>query len=373
LNGGKSRVSGEDKKFFFDNMKLLRESGKRLLLSVDNLVEFSGYRYYDPDLNLKMVSLGDSVERVFAVISPEIRDRALELRNSIDGAFPFLAADEMRLDQVLYNLIENSVDHTEFGVIEVTAETDGNFARIGVYDNGAGMEEADLAHVFEPFSNKDTGKNDRLGLGLTICRQIVEQHGGDISAASESGKGTTVTFSMPLWSHGLLNDDVFTSSNDQIGGAENDSAIITQPSSARHKNNIEILIADEDPATSAILKEYFSESGYDIVAISDWGEFTDYLKKGITADLVLMGESLSGISGHDALKKIRKRRTTEEMPVIIMLDVYASIVRESYEKNGANDYIVKPVKYEEVNRRVSDLLVLNRKIEQPSGTLSIKS
>ena len=119
--------------------------------------------------------------------------------------------DRTRLDQLLANLLENAVKYSpDGGEVRVRVWREGDTARLSVSDEGIGIPAADLPHIFDRF-HRGTNVNDRrfagMGLGLYICRGIVEQHNGRIWATSEPGRGTTFEVALPLAADGADTPD----------------------------------------------------------------------------------------------------------------------------------------------------------------------
>jgi len=137
--------------------------------------------------------LVDDAVRAFAPLADE---RGVRLSAQVDGV-PALDADPMRLRQVLDNLVANAVRYTpQGGSVTVHAWRAGGDVLFAVADTGRGIAPDELAHLFERFSKSADSKGS--GLGLAIARSLVESHGGQIAAQSEPGRGTTITFRIPL-------------------------------------------------------------------------------------------------------------------------------------------------------------------------------
>ena len=136
----------------------------------------------------------ETVETYFAVLNKN--NNRLALRIPLE--LPKVEADSSRLQRVFVNLISNALKHTKNGTILVKAEEDGkDFVKVTVKDTGSGISEEDMPHIWERYykgKHSETG----TGLGLFICKFIIESHGGKIWAESEAGKGTTFTFTLPL-------------------------------------------------------------------------------------------------------------------------------------------------------------------------------
>jgi len=137
--------------------------------------------------------LADEVVRAFAPLAAE---SGVTLATRVDGP-PELDADPVRLRQVLDNLVGNAVRYTpRGGSVTVVARREADQAVFSVIDTGRGIAPDELAHLFERFSKSADSKGS--GLGLAIARSLVERHGGTIGATSEPGRGTTITFRIPI-------------------------------------------------------------------------------------------------------------------------------------------------------------------------------
>lgn len=160
-------------------------------------------------LELKTVALSEVVTQVSEGLEIQAREKGVTLKLEIEKALPKIQADEQRLAQVLYNLMSNALRHTPIGgtittSVELRAERplQGNGrVLVRVQDTGSGIPPEDLPHVFERFYRADRSRaraTGGSGLGLTIAKQIIEAHGGQIWAQSWLGAGSTFAFSLPL-------------------------------------------------------------------------------------------------------------------------------------------------------------------------------
>ena len=134
-----------------------------------------------------------TIESYFAVLNKN--NNRLVLRIPLE--LPMIEADSSRLQRVFVNLISNALKHTHDGTILIKAEQENDFVKVTVKDTGCGISEDDLPHIWERYykgKHSETG----TGLGLFICKFIVESHGGTISVESETEKGTSFTFTLPI-------------------------------------------------------------------------------------------------------------------------------------------------------------------------------
>ena len=133
-------------------------------------------------------------------VRPDADDKAVKIVTEIEPGIPLLLADPERLQQVVINLLANAVKFSpDDGIVEVDLRRDEGFARIIVSDHGIGIRSEFLPYVFDRLKQESNNGNRGLGLGLWIVRDIVERHGGNVTAASEGeGKGSTFTVTLPL-------------------------------------------------------------------------------------------------------------------------------------------------------------------------------
>ena len=154
-------------------------------------------RQIDPVL--QAVNVNALAEKLIALVSIEAREKNISIQNRLQPDLPVVYTDPPLVRQVLLNLLVNAVQAIERnGIITVTtsAAPDG-FAEVAVEDNGCGIPQQNLEKIFTPFfTTKPEGKG--TGLGLVICRQIIERLGGHISVQSEEGKCTMFTVRLPL-------------------------------------------------------------------------------------------------------------------------------------------------------------------------------
>ncbi len=183
-----------------DFLETVKQQTDHLQRMIDDLLEFSRLEAGRVKLRLQPVDLPVVVEAVVDKLTPLAVSAGVTLVNLVPEDLPPLAADPWRLEQVVTNLVDNAIKFTPAqGRVSIRARDIGDFIEVSVEDTGIGIPADQLERVFERFYQVDGGVN-RLykgtGLGLTICRHLVEHHGGRIWATSEVGRGTTFTFTI---------------------------------------------------------------------------------------------------------------------------------------------------------------------------------
>ena len=145
--------------------------------------------------NLLPGSLADPLKSCIAALRQQMEERRIRVVLDIPSALPSVALDKDQMEQVFFNIVKNALEAmSDGGVIKIVIASDDRDVTVTFHDNGAGMSDDQIAHLFEPYR---TTKEKGTGLGLMISARIVRDHGGAISAESECGKGTTFSIRLP--------------------------------------------------------------------------------------------------------------------------------------------------------------------------------
>lgn len=184
-------------------MKLIAAEADRLGLMVGQILDMTRIEEGRMACELRECYIDEIIQTTISTYYPLLKKNNNRLIVQPNDHLPTVRADEGRISQVLVNLLQNAIRHTQSGEITVCALQDGNFVRTIVSDTGEGIEPERLPLIFERFESHDSKKNRSgndtgTGLGLYICKHIVENHGGEIGITSTVGKGTNVSFTIPV-------------------------------------------------------------------------------------------------------------------------------------------------------------------------------
>lgn len=180
-------------------MKIISSEAERLALMVGQILDVTRMEENRMPVNKESCWIEEIICSSIDTHYPILNENGNRLEIRLQKPLPRVHADPMRISQVIVNLIANASRFTVDGLIVVSAEGQENNVVVRVSDNGEGISAEQLPHIFERYNNKEKsgGRNTGTGLGLYICKYIVEQHGGRIWAESKSGKGTRVSFTLP--------------------------------------------------------------------------------------------------------------------------------------------------------------------------------
>ena len=266
---------------------------------------------------------------------------------------PPVMADKRRIVQVLINLLNNAAKYSpESSPIEIAAARDGIHVAFSVTDEGQGIAPERLPRLFRKLTSAESGSQrhdrDGSGLGLVICRGIVEAHGGRIWAESDGVRlGSRFTFTVPVIEQSV---------------ASVERRVEAAPARARRREAEQprILAVDDDPQVLRYIRDALTRTGYTAIVTADPDEVPKLIEAH-SPHLVLMDLMLPGTDGIELMKAIL---ATNDVP-IIFLSAYsqAEVVTRAYEM-GASDYIVKPFTPTELSARIRSALVRRTAPEQ---------
>ena len=269
-------------------------------------------------------------------------------RNSIEidvaPNLPRVAADVQRIIQVLHNLFANaSMYSRDWSPIRVAARLDGTHVAVSVVDEGEGIAGKHLPLLFTKFSRIDPEKDQRVaghGLGLAICRGIVEAHGGRIRAESDGvGSGTRFIFTIPAVTGNLLEGPHYDADS-------------SADSEQEQRQRDRILVVDDDPQILRYVRNTLAEAGYHPVVTGEVAEASDLIRSG-QPQLVLLNLVLPGVNGFELLRRIR---ADSQVPVIVLSGRGGGRDIAKAFDLGAADYVVKPFSPDELVARVGAAL-----------------
>jgi two-component system phosphate regulon sensor histidine kinase PhoR len=182
-------------------LQVMERHSKRLGLLVDDLLTLAQLESKNPNLQLSDVSLPDLLDNVVRDWERKFAEKRLNIVVDLADSLPLLRADETRLHEILYNLLDNAVKYSRAGgEIRLKAKQRGDDIVLSVGDTGVGIGKDDLPRIFERFYRVDKARSRELGgtgLGLAIVKHIAQLHGGRVEAESEPGQGTIIRVILP--------------------------------------------------------------------------------------------------------------------------------------------------------------------------------
>jgi two-component system phosphate regulon sensor histidine kinase PhoR len=194
---------GDDQETSLRFLRTMHKHAQRLNLLIEDLLSISQLEFRKISLNFEPVNLSESVHRVLEQLDSRIRENGAAVTAAIPKDLPRIEADAFRIEQALYNLLDNALKHSSKSGARVTVEarSDGPAVLLSVCDDGVGIPLSDQPHIFERFYrvHKDRSRDaGGTGLGLSIVKHTVQAHGGSISVQSSPGAGATFVMNLPV-------------------------------------------------------------------------------------------------------------------------------------------------------------------------------
>ena len=349
------------------NLHMIVSSGQRLASLVNDILDFSKMKNHELEIRRKPLDIKHMADLVLMISKPLLTGKSLVLENAIAEEIPAADADENRVQQILLNLVGNAVKFTHTGSVRISAQvTDANMVAISVSDTGIGIAADKLETVFQSFAQADAStarEYGGTGLGLSITKQLVELHGGTIRVASEPGKGSTFTFTLPLSDSIAQQHSEPQELISRIQGYETDreeTEILHSATrvSGNENEKFRILVVDDEPVNQQVLANHLSTNNYHVTQALNGMDALRLFAEGSSFDLVLLDIMMPKMSGYDVAQKLREKYLPSELPIIMLTakNRIADLI-EGF-SCGANDYLAKPLSKSELLARIKTHLHL---------------
>lgn len=347
-------ITSEDKKVqrtvrqVEENIDIIVSEGLRLTTLINDVLDIAKMEAGKVDWREESLHIEEVMERATAATSALFQAKNLTLVQEIEPNLPTLLGDSDRLIQVVINLLSNAVKFTDAGKITCRAVRQQNTIQVSVIDTGGGIAPEDQEAVFEKFKqvgNTLTDKPKGTGLGLPICKQIIEHHGGKIWVASELGQGSTFSFTLPLPStvEQIRQIDLNTLVQ-QLQGQKP----ATEPIEPDQKS---ILVVDDEPAIRELLRQHLEAEGYQVQEAEDGHAALTQIKQ-VPPDLVILDVMMPDMNGFDVAAVLKNDPQTMGIPIVIL-----SILGDHERAHRLGDRcLTKPINVELLLQEVEVLL-----------------
>lgn len=324
-------------------VEIIKNSGSALLTIVNDILDFSKNEARMIKLENECFAIKALVDNSMAIIRGAAQQKGLQVQVSFDEDIaPYYRGDEFRIQQVLLNLLNNSIKFTEKGWVSVkVCKGEENFPgrdclRFEVADAGPGIAPEDQTRLFQRFSQADASITRRFGgtgLGLAISKQLVELMGGRIGLSSEVGKGSTFWFEVSL------------PRSEQPKGRSPIMPLLTRQA--------KILVVEDLPINQELVCAVLTRAGHSVDIANDGVEAVSAVRKK-RYDLVLMDIQMPRMDGITATKEIR--RLPPPAGIVPIFALTANVLPQQVAETmaaGMNGHIAKPIKSQELARAIA--------------------
>ncbi|PNQ75478.1 hybrid sensor histidine kinase/response regulator [Hanstruepera neustonica] len=331
------------------HLKSLKFSGEYLLTFINDILQINKIEANKVDIEPENFNLKKKITNVIAALNNSALDNNIQMHFEYESGLPeTFNADQLKISQILINLIGNSIKFTKDGDIWVRVnklqqEDDNYVLRFEIEDNGIGISKEKQEMLFESFAQGSIQINRKYGgtgLGLSIVKGLIEILKGKIYLDSELGKGSKFTFELPLKYAEAVAKPQKTEYFDKIDELE--------------LSNIKILVVEDNKINQMITKKILNKMKLNC-EIVDNGEEAVSKAKETTYDVILMDIHMPGISGLEATKLIRGFDKT--ITIFALTAVTLEDKMHEFEEAGFTDIISKPFKQEDFEKKLYEALI----------------
>lgn len=301
IRQAKDKLSEEELNY----LKIIARNGKSLLALINDILDLAKIEAGNMDVNLKLFSLDSAVETIMERLEPLAEEKDIEMHLKIPDDLPKIESDEVRVHQILQNIIGNAVKFTAKGSVTASGRSDGENIHIEVTDTGIGIANKDLPYIFEEFRQVD-GSSARAyegtGLGLTIAYRAARVLGGELRVQSVLGKGSKFTLTLPIKWPDIMPEP---------------RPVAPMPPVEIEQPRKTVLVVDDAPDVAAMIADYLIREGYDALTTTSGKQALELAEKhqpfAITLDIVM-----PDMDGFAVLEMIRSDPATRNLPVIVV-------------------------------------------------------
>lgn len=326
-----------------DYVVTIQRSAKSLLTLINDILDHSKIEAGKLDINNAPFSLKALAHEIADNFKPLVMEKNIELKlNFSELAQETFNSDANRIRQIMINLIGNAIKFTTVGSVELQFISEGKNTKVIVKDTGSGMTPVEVSHLFQKYFQTKNGQTvGGTGLGLNICKQLVDLLNGEIGVTSELGKGTQFWFSLPL--------EVCELTTTDAAEMDAESLLFTNQFQGL------VLVAEDSTVNQKVITNYLSKLGLQFV-IANNGEEAIQIYQSHHPDLILMDSNMPVMNGLEATKKIvALQQNNPDFKKTPIVGLSADIRQANFDDNikaGMAAFLTKPI---ELNKLVTML------------------
>lgn len=329
-------------------VSIIEFSAETLVNLVNDILDFSKIEAGKLELDLDHFQLDHILSNITGLFLEKAKEKGLEISYEVDNNLPqFLYSDQIRIRQIVINLINNAIKFTEEGYVKLKLhlmEFSGNQfkLRFEVKDTGIGISEENQKKIFTAFTQSDasyTRKFGGTGLGLAISKRLAELMGGEIGVESQLGEGSTFWFT------------IWAGEGKEVKPEINDINITSA-------KNLKILLAEDNRVNVLVARQIIENAGHTVFVAENGMEAVELFQKE-AFDLILMDIMMPEMDGLEAtwvIRQMEKEKNIDSIPIVALT---ANVVKEDQKKYisaGMNDYLSKPIRPELLIKKIDQLI-----------------
>ncbi|MEO1299176.1 MAG: ATP-binding protein, partial [Cyanobacteria bacterium J06636_16] len=343
-----------------ENLNIIVAEGERLTSLINDVLDIAKIEAGKIEWNMQPILVSEVIDRAIAATSVLAENSSLVIIREIEPNLSTVMGDRDRLIQVVINLLSNAIKFTATGSVTCRVQRQDDEVVISVIDTGVGLAPEDLDQVFEKFKQVGevmTDKPKGTGLGLPICKQIIEHHGGRIWVDSQLGQGSTFSFTLPM----TPAPKAEVTKADLASLVQQLKVNVNRAVSTEKAGPKTILVVDDEPYIRKLLRQELEAAGYQVREAEDGMAALKQVKIA-PPDLIILDVMMPNINGFDLAAVLKNNPATMDIPTIVL-----SIIQDQERgyRLGIDRYLNKPIDTEVLLRDIKTLLAQgasNRKV-----------
>ena len=322
----------------------IQNAGKTLMMLINSILDFSKIEDGKMEIVPVRYSTAEMINNVISSVSVRAREKGLNLKVSVNECLPSkLYGDDVRVSQIILNLVTNAIKYTEKGSVSLTVgekERDAYsvLLYVEVKDTGIGIRKEDMKRLFESFSRLDEKRNRNVegtGLGMSIVTGLLDMMGGKLHVESEYGKGSTFSFTLR---QGIEDEN-------PVGLYKQGTPEIKRVKKSEDLKfpDAKVLVVDDNVMNLKVASRLLALSEIRSDTVSSGPEALEAVSKK-EYDIIFLDHMMSGMDGIETLANMKKGNMLPEKTKVIALTANAIIgAKEQYISSGFDDYLSKPI------------------------------
>lgn len=343
-----------------ENLNIIKRSADHLLNIINEILELSKIEAGKMELSLKNFNLFELIKEIEDIFAFRCENKGLKFKIETLNLPKYIKADEQRLRQILINLLGNSLKFTNEGEISLYIYELNKKLFFEVKDSGIGIDKFNIEKVFKPFEQvkQDNYTQQGTGLGLSITKELISLMGGNIYLKSQVGVGSEFYFSI---NYEKANEEELSKENNtkNIVGIKNENFTKT------------ILVVDDIKENRDLITLLLNSYGFKTLQATSGKEALDVFENE-KLDLIFMDILMEGMDGLETMQNIRASKSGKDIPIIALsANVFEEDKMEAL-KNGANDFLAKPVEEKEILLILEKYLHIELEYENKEKSIDFK-
>jgi signal transduction histidine kinase/ligand-binding sensor domain-containing protein/DNA-binding response OmpR family regulator len=358
-----------------DDLNLVQRNANRLLGLVNQLLDISKIESGNMKLQTAPINVIPYLKALVLSFTSYAERKRISLNFVSDVNEIIVYVDKDKFEKIINNILSNAFKFTpDDGAIKIIVNLNNNNLRIAVSDTGVGIPKEKLQKIFDRFYQVDgshTREQEGTGIGLSLTKELVELHKGNIEVESEEGKGSSFITSLPLGTDHLKPDEIVELELEKTEHPITESMLTDTPVNKTKLPEMDFITQADKPILLIVednydVRNYIRNNlnnGYKILEAVDgedgWNKSTNNLP-----DLIVSDVMMPKMDGFELCKRIKTDERTSHIPVILLTAKAAKQDKLDGYEIGADDYIMKPFEPDELSARIKNLIIQRKKLQE---------